>query len=192
MPDSIDASDAMIDNWTKRLEENAARYQALADRMQGQQVTERSTDGSVQVTVDSRGLLQIGAGFLDPRRGGRQRMAQLGQSPIDFDRMSQAPRGNVVMQAARFQPRGRITEQTMDMMHRQMVLRDDDGGCVWCVVERDSRASAGMRNLQVFDASERNQIRAVRNADTRYDDGHAAARRRAEHELLRRGVLRDD
>ncbi|MEV6874711.1 YbaB/EbfC family nucleoid-associated protein [Amycolatopsis sp. NPDC051128] len=58
MPDSIDASDAMIDNWTKRLEENAARYQALADRMQGQSVTERSKDGSVQVTVDSRGLLK--------------------------------------------------------------------------------------------------------------------------------------
>ena len=58
MPDSIDASDAMIDNWTKRLEENAARYQALADRMQGQSVTERSKDGTVQVTVDSRGLLK--------------------------------------------------------------------------------------------------------------------------------------
>ena len=58
MPDSIDASDAMIDNWTKRLEENAARYQALADRMQGQTVTERSKDGTVQVTVDSRGLLK--------------------------------------------------------------------------------------------------------------------------------------
>ena len=58
MPDSIDASDAMIDNWTKQLEQNAARYQALADRMQGQTVTERAKDGSVQVTVDSRGLLQ--------------------------------------------------------------------------------------------------------------------------------------
>ena len=58
MPDSIDASDAMIDNWTKRLEENAARYQALADRMQDQSVTERSKDGTVQVTVDSRGLLK--------------------------------------------------------------------------------------------------------------------------------------
>lgn len=58
MPDSIDASDAMIDNWTKRLEENAARYQALADRVQGQSVTERSKDGTVQVTVDSRGLLK--------------------------------------------------------------------------------------------------------------------------------------
>ncbi|WP_206790019.1 YbaB/EbfC family nucleoid-associated protein [Amycolatopsis sp. MtRt-6] len=58
MPDSIDASDAMIDNWTKRLEENAARYQALADRMQGQTVTERSKDGTVQVTIDSRGLLK--------------------------------------------------------------------------------------------------------------------------------------
>ncbi len=58
MPDSVDASDQMIDDWTKKLEESAARYQALADRMQGQTVTERSKDGTVQVTVDSQGLLK--------------------------------------------------------------------------------------------------------------------------------------
>jgi DNA-binding protein YbaB len=58
MPDSVDASDQLIDNWTKKLEENASRYQALAERMQGQTVTERSKDGTVEVTVDSRGLLK--------------------------------------------------------------------------------------------------------------------------------------
>jgi DNA-binding protein YbaB len=57
MPDSVDASEQMVDNWTKQLQESAARYQAMADRVQGQSVTERSKDGSVLVTVNSKGLL---------------------------------------------------------------------------------------------------------------------------------------
>jgi DNA-binding protein YbaB len=57
MPDSVDASEQMVDNWTKQIQESAARYQAMADRVQGQSVTERSKDGSVLVTVNSKGLL---------------------------------------------------------------------------------------------------------------------------------------
>jgi DNA-binding protein YbaB len=57
MPDSVDASEQMVDNWTKQIQESAARYQAMAERVQGQSVTERSKDGSVLVTVNSKGLL---------------------------------------------------------------------------------------------------------------------------------------
>lgn len=58
MPDSVDASEQMIEGWTKQLQQTAARYQAMAERMQGQTVTERSKDGSVEVTVDAKGLLK--------------------------------------------------------------------------------------------------------------------------------------
>ncbi|MGW7534187.1 YbaB/EbfC family nucleoid-associated protein [Amycolatopsis sp. NPDC054798] len=58
MPDSIDASEQMVEGWTKQLQQTAARYQAMAERMQGQTVTERSKDGSVEVTVDAKGLLK--------------------------------------------------------------------------------------------------------------------------------------
>ena len=42
----------------KPLKETAARYQAMAERVQGQTVTERSKDGPVKVTVDAKGLLK--------------------------------------------------------------------------------------------------------------------------------------
>lgn len=58
MPDSVDASEQMIEGWTKQLQQTAARYQAMAERMQGQTVTERSKDGAVEVTVDAKGLLK--------------------------------------------------------------------------------------------------------------------------------------
>jgi DNA-binding protein YbaB len=57
MPDTVDASEQLVDNWNKQLQESAARYQAMADRVQEQSVIERSKDGSVQVTVSSRGLM---------------------------------------------------------------------------------------------------------------------------------------
>lgn len=57
MPDNVDASDRMVDNWTKQIQETAARYQAMVTRMQGQTVTERSKDNTIEVTVDSKGLL---------------------------------------------------------------------------------------------------------------------------------------
>ncbi|EMD21992.1 YbaB/EbfC family nucleoid-associated protein [Amycolatopsis azurea] len=58
MPDNVDASERMVDNWTKQIQETAARYQAMAARMQGQTVTERSKDNTIEVTVDAKGLLK--------------------------------------------------------------------------------------------------------------------------------------
>ncbi|MFD5090627.1 YbaB/EbfC family nucleoid-associated protein [Amycolatopsis thailandensis] len=58
MPDNVDASERMVDNWTKQIQETAARYQAMAARVQGQTVTERSKDNTIEVTVDSKGLLK--------------------------------------------------------------------------------------------------------------------------------------
>ncbi|WP_414939873.1 YbaB/EbfC family nucleoid-associated protein [Amycolatopsis sp. cmx-11-51] len=57
MPDNVDASEQMVDNWTKQIQETAARYQAMAARVQGQTVTERSKDNTIEVTIDSKGLL---------------------------------------------------------------------------------------------------------------------------------------
>ncbi|WAL63534.1 YbaB/EbfC family nucleoid-associated protein [Amycolatopsis cynarae] len=96
MPDSIDASDAMIDNWTKRLEENAARYQALADRMQGQSVTERSKDGSVQVTVDSRGLLK---NLVITEAAAGKRMAEVSAQVMQLVQRAQARIPELLQQA---------------------------------------------------------------------------------------------
>ncbi|GHG33677.1 MULTISPECIES: YbaB/EbfC family nucleoid-associated protein [Amycolatopsis] len=96
MPDSIDASDAMIDNWTKRLEENAARYQALADRMQGQTVTERSKDGTVQVTVDSRGLLK---NLVIAETAAGKRMAEVSAQVMQLVQRAQARIPELLQQA---------------------------------------------------------------------------------------------
>jgi YbaB/EbfC DNA-binding family protein len=96
MPDSIDASDAMIDNWTKGLEENAARYQALADRMQGQSVTERSKDGSVQVTVDSRGLLK---NLVIAEAAAGKRMAEVSAQVMQLVQRAQARIPELLQQA---------------------------------------------------------------------------------------------
>jgi DNA-binding protein YbaB len=96
MPDSIDASDAMIDNWTKRLEDNAARYQALADRMQGQTVTERSKDGAVQVTVDSRGLLK---NLVIAETAAGKRMAEVSAQVMQLVQRAQARIPELLQQA---------------------------------------------------------------------------------------------
>jgi hypothetical protein len=96
MPDSIDASDAMIDNWTKRLEENAARYQALADRVQGQSVTERSKDGTVQVTVDSRGLLK---NLVIAETATSKRMAEVSAQVMQLVQRAQARIPELLQQA---------------------------------------------------------------------------------------------
>ncbi|MBE8517539.1 YbaB/EbfC family nucleoid-associated protein [Amycolatopsis sp. H6(2020)] len=96
MPDSIDASDAMIDNWTKRLEENAARYQALADRMQGQTVTERSKDGTVQVTIDSRGLLK---NLVIAETAAGKRMAEVSAQVMQLVQRAQARIPELLQQA---------------------------------------------------------------------------------------------
>jgi hypothetical protein len=96
MPDSVDASDQMIDNWTKKLEESAARYQALADRMQGQTVTERSRDGSVQVTVDSRGLLK---NLVIAENASTKRMAEVSAQVMQLVQRAQARIPELLQQA---------------------------------------------------------------------------------------------
>jgi DNA-binding protein YbaB len=57
VPDGVEASEQMVSEWTRRLQERAERYQQMADRVQDISVTERSNDGAVQVTVSSKGLL---------------------------------------------------------------------------------------------------------------------------------------
>jgi hypothetical protein len=74
MPDTVDTSEQMVDNWNKQLQQSAARYQAMAARVEGQSVTERSKDGSVQVTVSSRGIL---TGLVIAEGAGGKRMAEV-------------------------------------------------------------------------------------------------------------------
>lgn len=57
MADGVEASDRMIDNWTRQLQKQAQRYQAMASRVQEISVTARSADNSVEVTINSKGLL---------------------------------------------------------------------------------------------------------------------------------------
>lgn len=57
MPENIDASEKMVDNWTRQLQERAAKYQSMAARFEGITVTERSADGHVEVTVSAKGML---------------------------------------------------------------------------------------------------------------------------------------
>ncbi|PXY19462.1 YbaB/EbfC family nucleoid-associated protein [Prauserella muralis] len=57
MPDSVDASERMVDDWTRKIQEQAQRYQAMAARVEDISVTETSPDKAVQVTINSKGLL---------------------------------------------------------------------------------------------------------------------------------------
>lgn len=96
MPDSVDASDQMIDDWTKKLQESAARYQALADRMQGQTVTERSRDGSIQVTVDSQGLLK---NLVIAENASQKRMAEVSAEVMRLVQRAQSRIPELLQQA---------------------------------------------------------------------------------------------
>jgi DNA-binding protein YbaB len=57
LPDNIDASERMVDNWTRQVQERAEKYQAMAERFEGISVTERSTDGKIELTISGKGLL---------------------------------------------------------------------------------------------------------------------------------------
>lgn len=57
MTEGVESSDRMIDNWTRQIQEQAQRYQAMASRVQELSVTERSADNAVEVTINSKGLL---------------------------------------------------------------------------------------------------------------------------------------
>lgn len=57
MTDGIEASERMVDDWTRRVQQQAERYQAMAERVEGISVTERSADRNIEVTINSKGLL---------------------------------------------------------------------------------------------------------------------------------------
>ena len=116
-------------------------------------------------------------------------MAGVGQLPVDLDGPDQAASRHVVSQAGRFL--AEFGQRAVEMVHGQRVLRDDDRGGVRSVVEQDPGAAAGVRDLERLDAGERNQIGPIGNADARHQHAERAARRRTEHELLGRGMLRD-
>lgn len=53
----IEDSERMINDWVRNAEERATKFQAMAERFQDMSVTERSADGTVQLTVSSKGIL---------------------------------------------------------------------------------------------------------------------------------------
>ena len=58
MPEDIAGSEQMLANWNQNIQERAARYQEMATRVQGMTISERSSDGSVELTIGSNGILQ--------------------------------------------------------------------------------------------------------------------------------------
>ncbi len=58
MPEDIAGSEQMLAGWEKNIQERAARYQEMATRVQGMTISERSSDGTVEITVGSNGILQ--------------------------------------------------------------------------------------------------------------------------------------
>ncbi|MFS8098451.1 YbaB/EbfC family nucleoid-associated protein [Lentzea alba] len=58
MPEDIAGSEQMLANWNQQIQERAARYQEMATRVQGMTISERSSDGAVEITVGSNGILQ--------------------------------------------------------------------------------------------------------------------------------------
>lgn len=53
----IEDSERMVDDWVRHAEERAAKYQLMAERFTEMSVTERSSDGTVELTVSSKGIL---------------------------------------------------------------------------------------------------------------------------------------
>ncbi|MEU7480622.1 YbaB/EbfC family nucleoid-associated protein [Lentzea sp. NPDC042327] len=58
MPEDIAGSEQMLAGWEKNVQERAARYQEMATRVQGMTISERSSDGAVELTIGSNGILQ--------------------------------------------------------------------------------------------------------------------------------------
>lgn len=58
MPEDIAGSEQMLAGWEKNIQERASRYQEMATRVQGMTISERSSDGAVEITVGSNGILQ--------------------------------------------------------------------------------------------------------------------------------------
>ncbi|MGW4487016.1 YbaB/EbfC family nucleoid-associated protein [Amycolatopsis sp. NPDC004368] len=97
MADGVDASQRMVDGWTRQLQETAARYQAMADRMQGQTVTERAKDGSVTVTVDAKGLLK---NLVIAESAAGKRMAEVSAQVMQLVQKAQARIPELLQQVA--------------------------------------------------------------------------------------------
>lgn len=96
MTDGVDASDRMIDDWTRRVQEQAQRYQAMAARVQEISVTERSPDNTVEVTVNSKGLL-TGLTIADSAQN--KRMAELSTQIMRTVQAAQARIPELLQQA---------------------------------------------------------------------------------------------
>jgi DNA-binding protein YbaB len=58
VPEDIAGSEQMLANWNQQIQERAARYQEMATRVQGMTLSERSSDGAVEITIGSNGILQ--------------------------------------------------------------------------------------------------------------------------------------
>lgn len=58
MPEDIAGSEQMISDWDRNVRERAERYQAMATRVQGMTISERSSDGTIELTIGSNGILQ--------------------------------------------------------------------------------------------------------------------------------------
>ncbi|GLZ29443.1 hypothetical protein Lesp02_16330 [Lentzea sp. NBRC 105346] len=58
MPEDIAESERMVSQWEQSVRERADRYQAMATRVQGMSISERSSDGSIELTIGSNGILQ--------------------------------------------------------------------------------------------------------------------------------------
>ncbi len=57
MPEDIGASERMLEQWQSNIEQKAARYQQMAELVQGQSITETSKDGLIRLTIGSNGIL---------------------------------------------------------------------------------------------------------------------------------------
>ena len=110
MPDSIDASERMVDDWTKQLQQTAARYQAMAEKMQGQTVTERSKDGAVEVTVDAKGLLK---NLVLADAAASKRMAEVSAEVMRLVQRAQSRIPELLQQAAAETVGGDQTAETL-------------------------------------------------------------------------------
>jgi DNA-binding protein YbaB len=96
VPDGIEASEQMVSEWTRRLNERAQRYQQMAERVQGLSVTEASKDGTVRVTVSAKGLL---TDLTIAESAQRKRMSELAAQIMTTVQRAQARIPEVLQQA---------------------------------------------------------------------------------------------
>ncbi|WP_019807418.1 YbaB/EbfC family nucleoid-associated protein [Saccharomonospora halophila] len=87
MSEGTDGSERMIADWTRQVQQQAQRYQAMAERVQEITVTERSPDNAVEVTINSKGLL-TGLTLAESAQG--RRMAELSSQIMRTVRAAQA------------------------------------------------------------------------------------------------------